>query len=45
MSELSAPPLVARPGRWTALAFAAVLAALGLACASETEFYPPPPQV
>ena len=47
MSELSAPPLIARPGRWAALALgmiAALLAALGLACARDIDFPPPPPK-
>ena len=46
MSELAAPPLIARPGRWAAMALgmvAALLAALGLACASESNLPPPPP--
>ena len=49
MSELSAPPLIARPGRWAALALgmiAALLTALGLACARDIDLPPPPsPQV
>ena len=48
MSELSAPPLIARPGRWAALALgmvAALLAALVLGCANETDIPPPPPQL
>ena len=45
MSELSAPLLIARPGRWAALVLgmaAALLAVLGLACTSETDVTPPP---
>ena len=46
MSELSAPPFIARPGRWAALVLgmvAALLAALGLACAGDIDLPPPPP--
>ena len=47
MSELAVLPLVARPGRWAALVLgmvAALLAALGLACARDIDL-PPPPQL
>ena len=46
MPELSAPPLIAWPGRWAVLALgmiAALLAALGLACARDIDLTPLPP--
>ena len=47
MSEPVVPPFIARPGRWAALALgtvAALLTALGLACARDIDLPPPLPK-